>query len=183
MAWKFPERRYKAINAQDVDDFNETTYAMVESGNLGEHNFSPSPWGTTDANRITYMARDVGLHTEITSAYAVAAYALRGSHGWVVVATKTITCLEASLRVSARYNIDDVLPGGTGVSTSAAIRINGVRDYDSTTPMTGGNASRNVFAQAGVPAGTHTIELVVKSDNNAQNNVQRATISILVQEK
>jgi hypothetical protein len=49
--------------------------------------------------------------------------------------------------------------------------------------MTGGNASRNVFAQAGVPAGTHTIELVVKSDNNAQNNVQRATISILVQEK
>jgi len=179
--WKHPRRRFKAGNAQDVDDFNEAFYeAGSEGGRITEHNTNNQPFGVGSAGRVLWWERNIGLQPAVESDYDASPNgpALLDITGWVTAVSKTVISRAATLRISGRYGVDDVTPDNQG-----AIRVDGVLIYDSKTDLTPGHAARNIFALVDVPAGSHTIDLVVQSDGDGASYVENRMLDILVMEK
>lgn len=191
MAHKFPRRMFNAPSANtpvDVDDFNEALQPFgYESGMLDETNFGGADaFGATDAERVLYMERDVGIQPYVTTAYDAApgAPALETEEGWVRIAEQTVTCGEATLRIAAKFDVNAVNVLGDAIVGD--IRINGERVFDGLSYALQYHMSGNIHALVDVAAGTHNIELIAREVLFAAGTTMaplNKTLSVLVMEK
>ena len=189
MAHRYSPRRFDAVAANpavDLDDFNEALFATgSEAGFFDETNFgTDDAFGTTDADRVAYMARDLGVSTSrVSNAPGSPEPTLAEESGFVVIATRTVTCLDATLRVAGMFTVDSLT---NVVGLQADIRINGQRVHDHTASTVQVQPLKNVSAVIEVPAGTHRVDLVAQIvgwTGSATAAVERRTLSVVVLEK
>lgn len=188
--WKFPRRLFKADDAPDVDDFNETVYEFgAESGRLTDHNCDDA-LVDTDADRLAHFARDAcGVSHEMQHEHETAGVVVvTTGGGWLPVATKTITMRSGWLRITGVLSVYGVGAAGTGLVGSIALRVDGVLIGESLSPMFGVPGvfeaePSSTFALIRVPEGTHTVELVIREPNQTGISLENATITLVGLEK
>lgn len=176
---KLPRRLFRAGDAVDVDDFNETLYEYgSESGRLTDHNCDEDILGTNDATRITHTARGAHgvTHSRVSTFHTTGVLPIIAGTGWTVVESTTVTTQAATLRVNGRATVN-----GTPSRMYGGVRINGVLVYESRMFTPGGATWASAIAE--VPQGTHTVELVVQQFYHASISAKHTTLSVFGFEK
>lgn len=177
---KLPVKRMSSADALDVDDFNELiSITAEESGRVDETNFVKTSFGIGDANRILWYERDMGMASASEFVDNTAAgQDLLGRAGWRVVAEETVECRTAKLRCSGRIVFSDY-----DVEGKAAIRVDGVLDYDSIVEA-GQTSTRSTIATIEVAGGTHLVEFVFyPTASYGGKTIDRAGLDIQVRER